>query len=136
MIFLLIWTKVFPFVLVIGILIYAHLPKLFPWTSVQVNELFFVPSYWFICWPIYHIFYQKFCWENTLFIANTLFQQHKRRLYTCTSADGQHRNQIDYNLCSQRWRSSIQSAKTRLGTDCGTDHELIAKFRLKLKKVG
>ena len=40
-------------------------------------------------------------------------------------------------LCSQRWRSSIQSAKTRLGADCSTDHELlIAKFRLKLKKVG
>ena len=70
-------------------------------------------------------------------IANTLFQQHKRRLYTWTSPNGQHRNQIDYILCSQRWRSSIQSAKTRLGTDCGSDHELlIAKFRLKLKKIG
>ena len=69
-------------------------------------------------------------------IANTLFQQHKR-LYTWTSPDGQHRNQIDYILFSQRWRSSIQSAKTRLGTDCGSDHELlIAKFRLKLKKEG
>ena len=44
---------------------------------------------------------------------------------------------IDYILCSQRWRSSIQSAKTRPGADCGLDHELlIAKFRLKLKKVG
>ena len=50
---------------------------------------------------------------------NTLFQQHKRRLYTWTSPDGQHRNQIDYILCSQRWRSSIQSAKTRWGADCG-----------------
>ena len=41
------------------------------------------------------------------------------------------------HLCSQRWRSSILSAKTRLGADCGSDHEvLIAKFRLKLKKVG
>ena len=50
---------------------------------------------------------------------------------------GQYRNQIDYILCSQRWRSPIQSAKTRLGADCGSDHELfIAKFRLKLKKVG
>ena len=46
-------------------------------------------------------------------------------------------NQIDYILCSQRWRSSIQSAKTRPEADCGSDHELfIAKFRLKLKKVG
>ena len=53
-----------------------------------------------------------------------------------TSADGQHQNQIDDILCSQRWRSSIQSTKTRLGVDCGSDHELlIAKFRLKLKKV-
>ena len=51
--------------------------------------------------------------------------------------DGQHRNQTDYILCSQRWRSSIQSAKTRPGADCGSDHELlIARFRLKLKKVG
>ena len=54
-----------------------------------------------------------------------------------TSPDGQHQNQIDYILCGQRWRSSIQSAKTRPGADCGSDHELlIAKFRLKLKKVG
>ena len=45
-------------------------------------------------------------------------------------------NQIDYILCSQRQRSSVQSAKTRPGADCGSDHELlIAKFRLKLKKV-
>ena len=44
---------------------------------------------------------------------------------------------MDYIFCSQRWRSSIQSAKTRLGADCGSDHEfLIAKFRFKLKKVG
>ena len=56
----------------------------------------------------------EFCQENTLVIANTLFQQHKRRLYTWTSPDGQYPNQIDYILCSQRWRSSIQSAKTRL----------------------
>ena len=79
----------------------------------------------------------EFSQENALVIANTLFQQHKRRLYTWTSPDAQHQNQIDYILCSQRWRSSIQSAKTRLGADCGSNHEfLIAKFRLKLKKVG
>ena len=75
--------------------------------------------------------------KNALVLANTLFQQHKRRLYTWTSPDGQYQNQIDYILCSQRWRSSIQSAKTRRGADCGSGHELlIAKFRLKLKKVG
>ena len=53
--------------------------------------------------------------EKALVIANTLFQQHKRRLYTWTSPDGQHQNQIDCILCSKKWRSSIQSAKTRLG---------------------
>ena len=60
-----------------------------------------------------------------------------RGLYTWTSPDGWHQNQIDCILCSQRWRNSIQSAKARPGADCGSDHELlIAKFRLKLKKVG
>ena len=79
-----------------------------------------------------------FCQENALVIVNTLFQQHNSRLYTWTSPDGQHQNQNDYILSRQRWRrSSIQSAKARLGADSGSDHELlIAKFRLKLKKVG
>ena len=49
----------------------------------------------------------EFCQENALVITNTLFQQHKRILYTWTSPDGQHRTQTDYILCSQRWRSSI-----------------------------
>ena len=79
----------------------------------------------------------EFCPENTMVRANTLFQQHKKWLYTWTSPDGQYRNQIDYILCSWRWRSSIQSAKPRLGANCGSHHELlIAKFRLKLKKEG
>ena len=79
----------------------------------------------------------EFCQENTLVIANTLFQQHKRRLYTWTWPGGQQRNQIDYILFSQKWRSSIQATKTRPGADCGSDHELlIAKFRLELKTVG
>ena len=79
----------------------------------------------------------EFCQENAWVIANTLFQQHKRRLYTWTSPDGQYQNQTDYILSSQRWRSSIQSAKTKPGADCGSDYELlIAKFGLKLKKVG
>ena len=42
----------------------------------------------------------EFCQENALVIANTLFQKHKRRLYTWTSPDGRHQNQIDYILCS------------------------------------
>ena len=47
----------------------------------------------------------EFCQENALVIVNTLFQKHKRRLYTWTSLDGHQRNQIDYILCSQRWKS-------------------------------
>ena len=57
--------------------------------------------------------------------------------YIWTSPDGQYQNQIDYVLCSRRWGSSIQSAKTRAGADCGSDQELlIAKFRHILNKVG
>ena len=71
-------------------------------------------------------FYQGY----TLVTANTLFQQHM-------DITRVNKNKTDYILCSQRWRSSIQSAKVRSGVDCGLDHELhIEKFRLKLKKVG
>ena len=67
----------------------------------------------------------EFCQENAPVIANILFQQHKRRLYTWTSPDGQYQNQIDYTLCSQSiipkdyTLCSIQSAKTGSGADCG-----------------
>ena len=56
----------------------------------------------------------EFCQENALVTAITLFQQHKRRLYAWTSPDGQHRNQTDYILCSQRWRSFLYTvSKTK-----------------------
>ena len=72
-----------------------------------------------------------FCQEHALDTTNTLFQQHKRRLYTWTSPDGHTKIRLSIFL------SSIQSAKTRPRDDCGSDHELlIIKFRLKLKKVG
>ena len=74
----------------------------------------------------------EFCQENALVIANTLFQQHKRRLYTWTSPGGQYRYQIDYILCSQRWRSPIQSAKTRLGTQ--TMNSLLPNSELNFKE--
>ena len=68
-----------------------------------------------------------------------LYQQQAYMILSCSELFlemNAHRG-IDYILCSQRWRSSIKSAKTRLGADCGSDHKLlIAKFRLKLKKVG
>ena len=82
------------------------------------------------------MFYNRNWCACVLYYRLTLFQQHKTKLYTWTSPDGWHQNQIDYILCSQRWRSSIQSAKTRPVSDCGSDHELlIAKFRLNLKRV-
>ena len=58
-----------------------------------------------------------------------------RQFYTWTT-EGQYQNQIDYILYSQRWRRSIVR-NTRPGADRGLHHKLlIAKFRLKLKKVG
>ena len=78
----------------------------------------------------------EFRQKNTLVIANTLFQQHKRTLHMDITRWSTPKSDWLYSL-QQRWRSSIQSGKTRPGTDCGSDHELlIAKFRLKLKKVG
>ena len=53
----------------------------------------------------------EFCQENTMVIANTLFQTHERRLYTWTTPDGQHQNQIDYICCSQRWRALYSQQK-------------------------
>ena len=78
----------------------------------------------------------EFCQDYSLVIVNPSSNS-TREDYTWTSPHGQHQNQINYILCSQRWRSSIESTKTRPGADCGSDHELlIAKFRLKWKKVG
>ena len=78
----------------------------------------------------------EFSQENALIIANTLFQQHKRKLYTWTSPDGQHRNQIVF-FAAKDGEALHSQKKTRPGADCGSDHELlITKFRLKLKKAG
>ena len=79
----------------------------------------------------------ELCQENMLVITNALFQQPKRWFYMWTPPDGQYWNQTVYDLCSQKWRSSIQWATNRPGADGGSDHELlIAKFRLKLKNLG
>ena len=78
----------------------------------------------------------EFCQENAL-VKQTASSNNTRENYIWISPDDQYRSQIDYTLHSKRWRSSIKSAKVRLGAECGSDHEiLIAKFRLKLKKVG
>ena len=78
----------------------------------------------------------EFCQENTLVIANTLSQQHKRQLYIQTSPDGQYQNQIDYILCSRRWRSSIHTQQKRDQKLTMVQIMNSLLFRLKLKKVG
>ena len=78
----------------------------------------------------------EFCWELSDHSKHTLPMTQEMRVYMDIT-DGQYWNQTDYFLCSWRWRSSIQSAKTRLGAHCGSDHEVhTEKFRLKSKKVG
>ena len=78
----------------------------------------------------------EFCQENALVIANTLFQQHKRRLHMDITRWSTPKSDWLYSL-QPKWRSSIQSTKKRPEADCGSDHELlITRFRLKLKKVG
>ena len=80
---------------------------------------------------------KRVCQENTLVIANTLYQHHKRRLYTWTKQMVNNEIRLIIFFAAKDGRSSIQSGKTRLEADCGSDHELlIAKFRCKLKKVG
>ena len=74
--------------------------------------------------------------EDTSHSKHSLPTTQEKTLHV-TSPDCQYRNQIDYIICSQRWRQSILSAKIRPGGNFGSDHELlIAKFRNKLKKVG
>ena len=74
--------------------------------------------------------------RNSLVTANTLFQQHKRTLYTWTSPESQHRNQIDFILWSQRWRN-YRVSKNKTGSWLWLrSWTPYPKFRLKLKKVG
>ena len=113
-----------------GVLVSCGVPASFSWVLVCTRFCLCPPS-------SSHVWMWELDYKESWVIAKSLFQRRKRRLYTWTSLDGQYWNQIDYILCSQRWRSSIELAKTRLGADCGSDHELLmAKFRLKLKKVG
>ena len=78
-----------------------------------------------------------FCIENNLSVANTMFSQHPRRLYTWQSPGGPAVcNQIDFILIKKRWKSSIKVAKTLPGADIGSDHQLlIADVKIKLKRI-
>ena len=67
---------------------------------------------------------KEFCQENA-WSEQTPSSNNTRQDSTRTSPGGQYQNKIDYILYSQRWRSSIQSTKTRPGADCGSDHEFL-----------
>ncbi|XP_049734946.1 Y-box-binding protein 1 isoform X1 [Loxodonta africana] len=78
----------------------------------------------------------EFCKFNDLYIGNTFFQQHKRRLYTYASPDGLNRDQIAYFCVKRRWKCLMSLVRTRPGARCGTDHRLLlCRFRLMLKKI-
>ena len=78
---------------------------------------------------------RDFCGEFDLFVTNTWFQQHPRRLFTWTSPDGQAKNQIDFIMIAHRWRSSVKNCKTFPGADCDSDHQLlVATVRIQLTK--
>ena len=89
-----------------------------------------------------HFFYQVVCFlffscRISLYILEINLLSVASLQILSPSPDGQYQNQIDYVLCSQSWRSSLQSAETRPAPDCGSDHVLlIAKFRLILKTMG
>ena len=77
-----------------------------------------------------------FATANEMVITNTLFKQHRRRLYTWTSPDGNTINQTDYLCIHERWKTSVVNTKTLPGADCGSDHELLmTSMRLKIKKT-
>ena len=67
----------------------------------------------------------EFVGDHGMCIMNTFFQHHARRLYTWTSPDGSTKNQIDYVIVPQRWKTSVLNVKTRPGADCGSDHVLL-----------
>ena len=78
----------------------------------------------------------QFCADNDMTICNTLFQHHPRRLYTWISPGDRVRNQIDYILIKQRWKSSIVNSRTLPSADIDSDHNLLyADVCLKLKRL-
>jgi len=68
---------------------------------------------------------EDFCFDHDMALANTMFKQHPRQLYTWTSPDGNIRNQTDYISIAQRWKSSMMNCRTYPGVDCDKDHQLL-----------
>uniref|UniRef100_A0A8D8XDM6 Craniofacial development protein 2 n=2 Tax=Cacopsylla melanoneura TaxID=428564 RepID=A0A8D8XDM6_9HEMI len=75
------------------------------------------------------------CTEKELFITNTWFEQKISARHTWTSPDGYTKNQIDFICVSNRFRNAVTNAKTRPGSDCGSDHNpVVINIKIKLKK--
>ena len=78
----------------------------------------------------------EFCRRNDLFVTNTWFEQKETARHTWVSPGDRCRNQIDYILCSQRYRNSILNSKVRHGADCASDHKpVVITTRTKLKTI-
>ena len=78
---------------------------------------------------------EDFCFKHKLALANTMFKQHPRRLYTWTSRDGNTQNQIDYISIAQSWKTRLINCRTYPGADCDTDHQLfVATLKVRLGK--
>jgi len=78
---------------------------------------------------------EDFCLEHELALANTMFKQHPRRLYTWTFPDGNIRNQIDYISITHRWKTNLMNCRMYPGADCDTDHQLlVATLKVRLGK--
>ena len=76
-----------------------------------------------------------FCISNNLVISNNFFKHHPRHLYTWKSPDRNTRNQIDYIIINQKWKS-YKNARTRPGADCNNDHQLLEVImKVQLKKM-
>ena len=78
----------------------------------------------------------EFCSVNNLAVANVLFKHHPRHLYTWIPPDNKTRNQIDYFMIIKKWKGSLQNSKTRPGSDCNSDYQLLViDLKLRLKKL-
>ena len=79
---------------------------------------------------------EQFCIDNNLIIANTMFKQPKRRLYTWKSPGDIYRRQIDYIMIRKRFRNTLRQVRTYPGADIGSDHNpVVASVEIKLKRV-
>lgn len=81
----------------------------------------------------------QFCTQHKLTISNTMFQNHKRRIYTWKRPGDTARYQIDYIMTKQRFRNQVKQCKTYPGADINSDHNLVimeTQLKYKILKKG